>query len=63
MELPIESWFDEEGVDEEEIKKRILDQIQIKNIKLKKINIQRTFIFCRKKNNAYFKLIKIGEII
>ena len=27
LELPIQSWFDEEGVDEEEIKKRIYDQI------------------------------------
>ena len=27
LELPILSWFDEEGVDEEEIKKRIYDQI------------------------------------
>jgi len=28
--LPIENWFDEEGVDEEEIKKRILDQVNQK---------------------------------
>ena len=27
LELPIQSWFDEEGVDEEEIKKRIYDQV------------------------------------
>ena len=27
LELPIQSWFDEEGIDEEEIKKRIYDQI------------------------------------
>jgi preprotein translocase subunit SecA len=30
LNLPIESWFDEEGIDEDEIKKRILDQIQKK---------------------------------
>ena len=30
--LPIESWFDEEGVDEEEIKKRILDQVNQKYV-------------------------------
>ena len=28
--LPIRNWFDEEGIDEEEIQKRILDQIQKK---------------------------------
>jgi len=30
LDLPIQSWFDEEGVDEEEIKKRIHDQISKK---------------------------------
>ena len=30
LELPIQSFFDEEGIDEEEIKKRIYDQIQQK---------------------------------
>ena len=30
LNLPIKDWFDEEGVDEEEIKKRLLDQISKK---------------------------------
>ena len=28
LELPIEDWFDEEGVDEEEIKKKLIDQVK-----------------------------------
>ncbi len=30
IELPIEAWFDEDGVDEEEVKKRVYDQIKQK---------------------------------
>ena len=37
LELPIQSWFDEEGVDEEEIKKRIYDQV------LQKYNNKKNF--------------------
>ena len=30
LELPIDKWFDEEGVDEDEIKKRLLDEVEQK---------------------------------
>ena len=46
--LPIEEWFDEEGIDEEEIKKRILDQINQK-YKKKEINILKIYYHLLKK--------------
>ena len=42
IELPIQDWFEEEGVDEEEITKRLLDEINQKYMK-KNTNIQMNF--------------------
>ena len=42
LELPIKDWFEEEGVDEEEIKKRVHDQINQKYDE-KNINIHMNY--------------------
>ena len=42
LELPIDKWFDEEGVDEDEIKKDYWMKLS-KNIMRKNINIQKNY--------------------
>ncbi len=47
LDLPVQSWFEEEGVDEEEIKKRLLDQINQK--------------YNEKKHKYSYELLKFAE--
>ena len=47
LDLPVQSWFEEEGVDEEEIKKRLLDQINQK--------------YNEKKHKYSYDLLKFAE--
>lgn len=57
IELPVQKWFDEEGVDEEEIKKRILDQINQKYSE-KKINYSQDLLSFAEKRIMLFQIDK-----
>ena len=57
IELPIQQWFDEEGVDEEEIKKRILDQINQKYSE-KKLNYSQDLLSFAEKRIMLFQIDK-----
>ncbi len=53
LQLPIQTWFDEEGVDEEEIKKRIYDQIRQKYNSKKNIYSNDLMSFAEKRVMLY----------